>query len=342
MSRVDLFTPVGHCTISVDESVEHLDSFHGTKRCVVITDTEVRRLYSSIFRNYDVIEIGVGEDRKTLHTVGEIYRQMLVLGMDRSCFVLGIGGGLVCDISGFAASTYMRGIPFGFVPTTLLAQVDASIGGKNGVNLDGFKNIIGVFHQPQFVLIDFEFLKTLPQHELLCGVAEVVKHALIQSASLFTYLEDHWRGLLSLQKNVLGKAVHESIGIKSRIVRRDVQEGGERRKLNFGHTLGHAIEKTSGLRHGEAISIGMAMATDISVAKGMLGAKAAQRIKALLNNMGLLDRSELNINSLIEAVNKDKKRQDDQIHFVLLSEIGTAQVTKISFRELEGWIHDLC
>lgn len=342
MNRVDILTPVGHCTIFVDESVENLAALHGTKRCVAITDTRVRRLYAPLFGDYDVIEIGAGEKRKTLQTVEKIYRKMLALETDRSCFVLGIGGGMVCDIAGFAASTYMRGIPFGFVPTTLLAQVDASIGGKNGVNLDGFKNIVGVFNPPRFVLVDFEFLKTLPQNELLCGAAEIVKHALIQNASLFDYLEDHWRSLLSLQRNVLEKAVHESIGIKSRIVRRDVQEGGERRKLNFGHTLGHAVEKTSGLKHGEAISIGMAVAADISVAKGMLGTEAAQRIKTLLSNMGLLNRSELDKKSLVKAVDKDKKRQDDQIHFVLLSEIGAAKVTKMSYRELEGYIHDLC
>ena len=184
--------------------------------------------------------------------------------------MVGIGGGIVCDVAGFAASTYMRGIRFGFVPSTLLAQADAAIGGKNGVNVGGIKNIAGVFKQPEFVLVAFELLKTLPRSERLCGLAEIVKHAVIASGDLFAFLERETDALLALDPAALHRALAESIRIKSAIVSADAKEGGERRKLNFGHTLGHAIEKEIGIPHGEAVSIGMVAAARISAARGMI------------------------------------------------------------------------
>ncbi len=256
--------------------------------------------------------------------------------------LIGIGGGVVCDIAGFVASTYMRGTRFGFVPTTLLAQVDASIGGKNGVNFAGYKNIIGTIRQPEFCLFDFELLKTLPEEELKSGLAEIVKHAAIGDNTLFSYLEEHHTDVLGLKKTAIEKVVYDSLLVKAGIVSRDESEKGERMKLNFGHTLGHAIESTTGMHHGEAVSIGMAIAARLSVTKGMLAAKDAERLAALLRKTGLPVEHMLDKEKLLDAVKRDKKRMENKINMVLLRSIGKAEICKISMDELEGVINDMC
>ncbi len=311
-------------------------------KTAVVTDRNVRRMHAGVFEHFEVIEIEPGENSKTLDTVQQVYRELLALEMDRSSFIIGMGGGMVCDIAGFCASTYMRGIGFGFVPTTLLAQVDASIGGKNGVNLDGFKNIVGVFNQPQFVLVDFDFLKTLPERERSCGIAEIVKHALIKSQSLFESLERKGRELAALRSDVLERAVTGSLEIKSQIVAADAKEKGERRLLNFGHTLGHAIEASSGLKHGEAVSLGIVFALKISEAKGMITREENQRIQRLLEVLELPTNLSFNKEIVIKTIKKDKKRQSEEVHFVLLSGIGKAEIIRMPFTELEEFIHDLC
>jgi len=216
------------------------------------------------------------------------------------------------------------------------------VGGKNGVNLAGYKNIIGVFSQPEFVLADFRFLETLPRRELLCGIAEIVKHALIKSRNLFEDLENHGKELVSLRKDILERTVAESIRIKAEIAAADTKETGARRLLNFGHTLGHAVETSAGLKHGEAVSVGMVFAAKISEAKAMISSEERERIQKLLETFGLPIDLNIDKETIIEAVKKDKKRQAEDVHFVLLSGIGKAGIGKISYRELEEHIHDLC
>jgi 3-dehydroquinate synthase len=342
LKKMEIQASTGSCQIIVDEPLKNLKSYLNSESNVVISDENVRHFYGDLFSGYEVIEIGLGEKAKTLKTVEGIYQRFLELGIDRSSFVIGIGGGIVCDITGFAASTFMRGVHFGFVPSTLLAQVDAGIGGKNGVNFGGYKNIVGVFKQPQFILLDFNLLKTLPEKERICGVAEIIKHALIGSPSLFDFLEKEWQSLLSLKREVVEKATVDSILIKSRIVQADERESGERRRLNFGHTLGHAVETVTGLPHGEAVSIGMMIAVKVSVFRGMLSAKDAGRIEGLLKNIKLPVRIPSRRDLLIDAIKKDKKRQGKEIHYVLLAGIGKAKVTKISYEKLEEQIYDLC
>ena len=288
-----------------------------------------------------VIRIGMGEKSKNLKTVEAIFDKFLEFDLDRSSFAVGIGGGIVCDIAGFAASTFMRGIPFALVPTTLLAQADSSIGGKPAVNFQDYKNIIGVFNQPEFVLHDFSLLKSLPEEERLWGIAEIVKHALIANPLFFDYLETEWRALLKLEREVIRKAVTESILIKSRIVGSDAREGGERRKLNFGHTLGHALEKVNGIPHGKAVSLGMAVALRISAERGLLSGDEKKRIDTLLQRLGLLCGVPINVEQLTDAVRKDKKRYGEDVYFILLSGIGQAVVEKITWKELEKQIHYL-
>jgi len=332
----------GRSRILLGESVKNLSNYIKAKKSVIITDNNVRQVHGHLFPELEIIEIGTGEQIKNFSTINKILQRFLALELDRSSLIIGIGGGIVCDITGFAASTYMRGLQFAFVPSTLLAQVDAAIGGKNGVNLLGFKNIVGVFNHPQFILSDFSLLSTLPEKELVCGIAEVVKHALIKSPSLFDLLEEEWNSLLSLKSNISGKIIEESVKIKADIVSADPLEAGERRKLNFGHTLGHAIEKTLHLPHGEAVSIGMVAAARISEARGTLSLYDTRRIESLLQNFRLPCKLPADSEPLIEAIKKDKKRTGEEIDFVLLAGIGKAEVIKISYKELGEYIHDLC
>ena len=267
MKIIEINSQTGLSKIAVGESLVNIGKYVNGTKTVIITDKNLNHFYNLQFPQWDTIVIGTGEKIKTLETVEYIYRNLVELEIDRSCFIVGVGGGIVCDITGFAASTYMRGLGFGFVSTSLLSQVDASVGGKNGVNFQGYKNMIGVFNQPEFVICDPVMLKTLPQEELLSGFAEIVKHAAIGNSDMFSFLENNFQKALDLDAQILGKLVYDSVKIKAAVVRRDEKEEGERRKLNFGHTLGHAIEKTIGIPHGEAVSIGIVFAADLSIKK---------------------------------------------------------------------------
>jgi len=331
---IEIHGSSGESTIVIGESLRDLQKHLPAEKVVIITDTNVRRYHSQDFSSCEVIEIGTGEKIKDLDTVKDIYGRLLDLETDRSSFIVGIGGGIVCDITGFVASTYLRGVSFGFVSSTLLSQVDASIGGKNGVNYRGYKNMVGVFNQPEFVICDMRLLRTLPEREILCGLAEVVKHAVIGDADLFSYLEEHYKEGLALNTDVIEKLVYDSIVVKSSIVNRDEKEIGERRKLNFGHTFGHAIEKITGIPHGEAVSAGMVIAAAISVKRGYLQVKDAERIKGLLKKLNLTTRPQLEMETVVDALKRDKKRKGDNIDFVFLHGIGHAAVERISIKDL--------
>jgi 3-dehydroquinate synthase len=331
----------GSSTLMVGERLQHLQNYLPAEKTITITDTNVRHHYQSLFPPGDVITIGTGEKIKNLDTVRMIYEKLVDLEAQRSSFIVGIGGGIVCDIAGFVASTYLRGLRFGFVSSTLLSQVDASVGGKNGVNLGGYKNIIGVFNQPEFVICDLDLLQTLSEKEILCGLAEIVKHAAIADLDLFNYLEDHYQKALALDREVITRLVYDSIVIKSSVVNKDETEKGERRKLNFGHTFGHALEKTSGVAHGEAVSAGMVIAAGLSVQRGLLPADDARRLETLLENLKLPVRIQADQHAVLDALRKDKKRQGEQIHFVLLDDIGRAVVDEIPLTDLETAINDM-
>jgi 3-dehydroquinate synthase len=309
---------------------------------VFITDRNVFSLVKKMIPKERTIILKPGEKTKSLTTIKKIYRRFLELGVDRSWTAAGLGGGVVGDITGFAAATYMRGIDFILIPTTLLSQTDASIGGKNGVNFKGYKNTIGTFADPSSILIDFTFLNTLPQEEILCGAAEIVKHALIASPSLFAGLEKMRQGIMALDAAVLKKIVFESIRIKSSIVQRDAREKGERRKLNFGHTLGHALEMTQGLSHGKAVGAGMAFAAKVSAETGMLSKEESARIIDFLQKMNLNPPVRASCGTLYKTIRKDKKKERENLYFVFLRSIGQAEVKKISFAQLEEYISDLC
>lgn len=325
--------------ILIGERLGNLQRYIPAARPIIITDVNVRKLYPIDSMSADVITIATGEEIKTLDTVQDIYAQLISIKADRSSFIVGIGGGIVCDIAGFVASTFLRGVRFGFVATTLLAQVDASVGGKNGVNFEGYKNMVGLFNQPEFVISDPELLKTLPDREISSGLAEIVKHGAIADANLFAYLEQHAEDILALDSQVIEKLLLASVRIKSALVNRDETEKGERRLLNFGHTFGHAIEKVTGISHGEAISRGMVIAAALSVKKGRLAEKEHKRLRALLNNLKLPTYFGPETKAVVNAIGKDKKREGNWIHFVLLNGIGSAIVDKITLEELEDAIY---
>jgi 3-dehydroquinate synthase len=338
MKRVNIKGQPRDSVIMIGERLENLGKYIPVARPIIITDTNVLACWGQHFPQADVISIGAGEKIKTFDTVRYLYEQLLKLEADRSSFIIGIGGGIVCDIAGFVASTYMRGVRFGFVSSTLLSQVDASVGGKNGFNFGGYKNIVGVFSQPEFVICDLNLLKTVPRKEILSGFAEIIKHGAIADKNLFAYLEENRDRALALDLAVIEKLVYDSVIIKSEIVNQDEKEKGERRKLNFGHTFGHAIEKTTKVRHGEAVSAGMVMAAELAVKKEALALKYSNRLADLLDQYGLPVRLEFDCREVLETLRMDKKREGDLIYFVFISEIGKAYVEQIAIQELEELI----
>jgi 3-dehydroquinate synthase len=328
----------GSSRIFVGESLARLADHLPGGRTIIITDPNVARLYGDQFPPSEVITIGLGEKHKTLATIEAIFNRFVELEADRTTFVVGIGGGIVGDVTGFSASTYMRGLDFGFVASSLLAQVDATVGGKNGVNFKGYKNMVGVFNQPRFVLADIDLLKTLPKEEIACGLAEIVKHACIKDAAYFQYIEDHCDAISRLDPEVMRKLVYDSVIIKAAVVNQDEREAGERRKLNFGHTIGHALEKTLGISHGAAVSVGMVMAAGLSHQCGLIDEANVRRIEDLLMRLNLPVRIDFDPLAVFEALGKDKKRQGDKIKFVLLESIGNARIQDFTIEELRRWL----
>jgi 3-dehydroquinate synthase len=321
---------------------ELLPSLLPDSRVIVITDANIDRRQHSLLKDFEFIMIGTGESIKTLHTVETIYRRFVELGIDRSSFVLGIGGGIVTDITGFVASTYMRGLRFGFISTTLLGQVDASLGGKNGVNLDGYKNMVGTFNQPQFVICDPSLLSTLPEREFRAGMAEIVKAGIIADHSLFERIERYPFEELRTDYDLLGEIILSAIKVKAEIVGRDERESGERRKLNLGHTFAHAIEKLSmEMNHGEAVAVGTSLASRMAVQLGVLKVEDAERIERLLTALGFSLTPPLPIKRLVSAISKDKKADGDTIHFVLPTSIGSCEVRRMSIKEIAKLAEDI-
>lgn len=328
----------GRSRIMVGEPLVNLSKHMSARRTILITDENVARIYKDQFPACDIITIGLGEKIKTLSTIEYIYDRLIALEADRTTFIVGVGGGIVGDITGFVASTYMRGLDFGFVASSLLGQVDATVGGKNGVNFKGFKNMVGVFNQPRFVIADINLLNTLPAEEVACGLAEIVKHACIVDRDYFDYIESHCDAIAALEPAVMHKLVYDSVVIKADVVNKDEREAGERRKLNFGHTIGHALEKTLGVSHGEAVSFGMVMAAKLSMQKGRLTGQEVDRIKSLLSRLNLPVQIDFDKQAVIDALGKDKKRESDRIKFILLDGIGRSLVEDISLEELGQWI----
>lgn len=329
-------------TIFVGANMETVFELCNREDVIAVIDKNVERLYGNRFMGIKKIVIESSEANKTLNTVQRIYEGLLSFDCERNTVIVGIGGGMVCDIAGFVASTYLRGLSFGFVATTLLAQVDAAIGGKNGVNFYGYKNMVGTINQPEFVVCDPTALKTLPLYELSNGMAELIKHAVIGNRGLFYEIEENRDAFLSLDIERIEPLIFESLKVKIDIVTKDETEKNERRKLNFGHTYGHAIESSLGLKHGEAISMGMMIEAALSTSRGLLSEEELIRIKNLLTYFNLpteIDKQKKHM--IIDAIAKDKKREGNGIYSILINGIGNAVIEKIHIKEIERLLYDM-
>lgn len=301
--------------------------------CLVVTNETVAPLYLDKLRadlpgrDVNAIELSDGEAHKTLDTVSGILDKLVECGANRDTTVIALGGGVVGDIAGFAAACYMRGVAFIQVPTTLLAQVDSSVGGKTGVNHPQGKNFIGAFYQPRIVLIDTATLDTLPDRELRAGLAEVIKYGAIADESFFDWLESNMEALLAREPAALAHAVQRSCEIKAEVVAEDERESGRRAILNFGHTFGHAIEHCQGYGewlHGEAVAAGMVMAAEFSD----IDRASVERLRSLVEAAGLpVSPPRVGAGSLLAAMGRDKKVLGKKLRFVVLERLGVSGVT---------------
>ena len=306
------------------------------RRVVVITDENVDRLYPDLVHRYEHIIIGIGEEIKNLHTVSRIYDELMAMGADRKTFLLGIGGGIVTDITGFVAATYMRGVEFGFVSTTLLGQVDASIGGKNGVNVADYKNMVGTITQPSFVISDVEMLCTLPERELRAGMAEVVKSAIVGDRELFDFIAQNASADIYRSTESMQYIVRRAMAVKMAIVEEDERENGKRIMLNLGHTIGHAIEKsTHELNHGEVVAVGMLLISRVACRLGILNLADEVAIEELLLKLGFSFDLPVSMEEVLKATHKDKKKDEGVINVVLPVEIGECEVRTMTFKAIE-------
>jgi len=341
MEKIVLDLPGTSSVIYIGRELTDISDLIPDGKLAVITDSNLFRHYGDRFPEAPVIVLEPGEKSKSMDTVGSIYDKLVAAELDRKSFILGIGGGVVCDVTGFAASTFLRGIPFGFIATSLLAQVDASIGGKNGINFRGYKNIIGLIKQPDFIICELDMLDTLDEKEFLGGFAEIIKYGSIRDAGLFNFVSSNYRAALNRDKEMLRHIVSVCAAIKCAVVRADEHESGERKMLNFGHTFGHGLEKLYGISHGEAVSIGMVMATGLSVNTGLLKKEEGSRIIGLIKAVGLPVRKDIDGEAMIEAIRMDKKRAGDRVGLVLLDRIGHAVIRDFDFVELKKQLNDL-
>jgi len=302
-------------------------------KVAVITDTNVEKFYlqpcmdilrDAGYETYSYV-IKSGEENKNLDTVRDIYRFLVEYKFDRRSTLIALGGGVTGDITGFVAATFLRGVNFVQIPTTLLAQADSSVGGKTGVDFDGYKNMVGAFYQPRFVYINVNTLRTLPERQLRSGLAEVVKHGIIANSEFYEFIDYNVNKILRLDEDVLQYIAKANCSIKGKVVEQDEKESGLRAILNFGHTIGHAIESVSGfsLFHGECVSVGMVGAFKIAEQLGMVDESLTERVKQTLQKIGLpVEVSGLNVGDVYNKMFHDKKVRQGKLLFVLPKKIG--------------------
>ncbi len=319
--------------------ISHLKEIVDVNQSIFLVDETVFKLHQKRFKGWKVITLKSGEKYKTQATVDSIIKQLIQLGADRKTTLIGVGGGVVTDITGYVASVFMRGIKFGFIPTTILALVDASIGGKNGIDVDVYKNMVGTINQPAFILHDLIFLNTLREIEWQNGFAEIIKHACIKDANMFKELESNNLKKYQSNKTLLCDLIQRNALIKTNVVIKDEFETGDRKLLNFGHTFGHAIENTYKLSHGYAVAVGMVMACMIS--ESFQNFKDTNRVVELIKKYGLPIHQSYNAKKVIDIMKADKKKVKDVINYVLLQKIGKAVVQPIAIDEIENIIKQL-
>lgn len=314
--------------------------YAGRKVCIV-TDSHVGKLYleevaellKPVFSACISYTFQAGESSKNTDTVSKVYEHLILNSFDRKDLLIALGGGVVGDLTGFTAATYLRGIDFVQVPTSLLAQVDSSIGGKTGVDFMQYKNMVGAFYMPKLVYMNLSALKTLPQRQISSGMGEIIKHGLIKDNAYFSYLNENTDKIKAMDMDALEELVYGSCQIKRQVVENDPKEQGERALLNFGHTLGHAIEKLSGfsLYHGECVALGMTGAGYISWKLGYITKEQLDTMEAVMKSYGLpvhLSGFSHTPEEILAATKLDKKMESGKVKFIILEEIGNAKITK--------------
>ncbi len=327
--------PGGIVDYRLNNSFSELEAIGNGMDMVYLVDSNVLGLYPERFEGKKTLAIAPGENNKTWQTVEQLAAELIKLQAHRKTMIVGIGGGLTTDIVGFLASVYMRGVAFGFVPTTLLAMVDAAIGGKNGVNLGHHKNMLGTISQPQFLLYDHSFLYSLPDEEWSNGFAEIIKYGHICDARILNLLATNSINHFRRKPQNLAELISGCVDIKNKIVHADEKETGMRKLLNFGHTAGHAFETLYQLPHGHAVALGMQVACIVSEDLLELPKETRAQLTALAKQYGLPTELSFDVDNVMEVLKMDKKRNADSIDFVLISKPGKSCVKTISFAQVQ-------
>lgn len=326
-------------TYYLNADFAYLEKLVSKEQAVMVTDENIFAKYQKKFKGWTAIVIKAGEQFKVQATVDNIIQQLIDAGADRKTTLIGVGGGVITDITGYVAGVFMRGVKFGFVPTSVLAMTDAAIGGKNGIDVGLYKNMVGLIRQPQFILYDFSLLKSLPKEEWINGFAEVIKHACIKDAIMFTLLENNKLSFFQKNYTALEKLIQRNALLKTRVVMNDEFENGERKLLNFGHTLGHAIENLYHIPHGHAVSIGMGAACKIS--EQITGFKDTDRVVNVLKQYGLPPQFDFDKAETFRILKSDKKKDNQSINYILLKKIGKGDIVSLPFAEIETLINSL-
>ncbi len=313
---------------SVDELVP-------ASQCIFITDENIFSAHPDAFFNRQTIVLKPDASIKQQSTIDDVIGQLIQRKADRDTWLIGVGGGVITDITGYVAGIFMRGLRTGLVPTSLLGMVDAAIGGKNGIDVGPYKNLIGLVKQPEWILFDLHWLTTLPKQEWSNGFAEIIKHACIQDAELFESLRQQSIEAYQNQPSQLAELIEKNVRLKFSIVAKDPMEQKERRLLNFGHTIGHAIEHTYHFSHGEAISIGMIYATKLSIAMSGLTEEAAALLEKTLIQYKLPAQANIEWEKIEPLIQLDKKKKGNGIRFILLEAIGKGNIQEISLETLQ-------
>ncbi len=313
-------------------SLSKLGTVVDRKKVILVTDEHIFKAHHQKFRNWNVITLKPGEEYKIQPTADAIIEQLIAFEADRQSVLVGVGGGVITDITGYVASIFMRGISFGFVPTSLLAMVDASIGGKNGIDVGEYKNMVGIIRQPSFLFYDYSLLSTLPKTEWSNGFAEIIKHACILDRTMFKLLEEQSLETVMKNKKLLSSIIERNVNLKSGVVKKDEFERGDRKLLNFGHTLGHALETQYELTHGQAVPLGMVFASWLSAE--LKGFKDASRVESVLRAFGLPTRADFDVKKVFNILKMDKKRVSKTMNYVLLDKLGKGVVHALPVNDI--------
>lgn len=341
MKKVEFKFSIKNVTCLFDADFIEIETFASKEKIVIITDEEIYSLHQEKFKNHSVILIAPGEENKTQKSVDNIIQKLLDKEADKQTLIIGVGGGVVTDIAGYVASIFKRGARLGLVPTTILSMVDASIGGKNGVDVGMYKNMVGTVYQPEFILYDYSFLDTLPVKEWINGFAEIIKHACIKDKLLFSMLERYTLHEIQSDRTLIADLIEQNAIIKMNVVTADEYEKADRKLLNFGHTVGHSIENLHKLPHGHAVSIGMVAACNLSEKVNGLSFQDSQRVVKLLAHYHLPVDIETDYEKVYHVLKMDKKREDENMQFVFLNRIGEAEAKKISMKYLHEHLKEI-